>query len=127
MEGQQVASHGSEREAAFLGTCVTQLGMGSTEPFGEQLYNTVTFLAGFFHQAQCCSRQLKLSCGALYQHPRSNVERRLVPTVEAGAYLGRLLSQPSSVTLHGLVCSSELVSPSVKWAFWVLSALSCRN
>lgn len=42
-----------KREVAFLGTRVTQLEMGSPEPFGQQLYSTITFLAGFFLQAQC--------------------------------------------------------------------------
>lgn len=97
-----------KREVAFLGTRVTQLEMGSTEPFGQQLYSTITFLAGFFSRLNVIAWQLKLSCGAL-QHLRSDAERSLVPAVEAGASLCRLLSQPSSVTLHGLVCSSELV------------------
>lgn len=115
-----------KRKVAFLETRVTQLEMGSTEPLGQQLYSTIMFLAGFSSRLSVIVRQHKLSCGAL-QHLRSDAERSLVPAAEAGASLCRLLSQPSSVTLHGFVCSSELVSLSEKWAFWDLSALPCTN
>lgn len=115
-----------KRKVAFLGTRVTQQEMGSTEPLGQQLYSTIMFLAGFSSRLSVIVWQLKLSRRAL-QHLRRDAERSLVPAAEAGASLCRLLSQPRSVTLHGLVCSSELVSPSEKWAFWDLSALPCTN
>lgn len=37
-----------ERKAVFLGTFVTQLGIGSTGPFAEHLYVRISFLAKFF-------------------------------------------------------------------------------
>lgn len=62
--------------------------------------------------------------GLSTEHLGSDAERRLVSA--AGSW-GRPVQSPISVQLcdhRWIVCSSELVSPSVKWAFRALSAVA---